>query len=187
MRLVIFMLLWSVLGHAQTIGNSYADDSKVVRGINDFYYERVIPKEGEDKSALWGKMRKVIIELYKNPREVVEESNYQTGVMIIKGSEPYTQSNKMWGGSDASEGSITYTLEIGIKDGKYRYILKDWRHEARKSFAYIHRGVNGVVHRGTSKGWRLKIWNDLQKRVEALSARLSEDIEKEMGVKEEEW
>lgn len=86
------------------------------------YYMEVVTEDGVGKSELFKRARNWYSKFYKNPHGIVEEIDSVNGKLVLKPAFPaYRMKNTV----KMQAAIIKYTLEIGFKDERYRYEIKN--------------------------------------------------------------
>ena len=94
---------------------------------NQVYYMDVVNEAEVNKTELFKRANVWYHKFYKNPAGIVEQSDSVNGKLILKPAFPvYRTKNNV----KVQSGIIKYTLEIGFKDGKYRYEIKNINEQA---------------------------------------------------------
>ncbi|HYV94889.1 MAG TPA: DUF4468 domain-containing protein [Chitinophagales bacterium] len=95
------------------------------------YYMEVVTEEGADKIELFKRAGNWFHKFYKNPTGIVEQMDSTNGKLVLKPAFPvYRMKNNV----KVQAGIVKYTLEIGFKDGKYRYEIKNINIQAPSYF-----------------------------------------------------
>jgi hypothetical protein len=88
---------------------------------NQVYYMEVITEDA-NKMELFKRAGNWYHQFYKNPTGIVEQMDSTNGKLILKPAFPvYRMKNNV----KVQAAIVKYTLEIGFKDGKYRYEIKN--------------------------------------------------------------
>lgn len=86
------------------------------------YYMDVVTEDGVGKTEFFKRAGNWYHKFYKNPGGVVELQDSVNGKLVLKPSFPvYRVKNTV----KIQAAIVKYTLEIGLKDGKYRYEIKN--------------------------------------------------------------
>ena len=138
-------------------------------------YESVINVDSVSKEDLFKRGEYFLVSVFKNPQKVIVLSDTEKGQLICKGAFPYMQSKKIWGGWENTKGTIDFKLSIYFKEGRYKYVIEDFIHNANGdySFGIITNELEWSGKRKlNSKKWNSWIWNDLKKQTQTNSANL---------------
>lgn len=87
------------------------------------YYMEVVPMDNIDKTELFKRSGNWMKAFYKNPTGFLEQADSVNGVLLMK--PQFATYRILKNGVKAQSAIVKYTLEIGFKDGKYRYEIKD--------------------------------------------------------------
>lgn len=87
------------------------------------YYMEVLPMEGIDKLELFKRSMNWMKSYYKNPGAFLETADSVNGQLLMK--PQFAAYRTLKNEVKAQSAIVKYTLEIGFKDGKYRYEIKD--------------------------------------------------------------
>lgn len=98
---------------------------------NQVYYMEVVTEEGADKMELFKRAGNWYHEFYKNPVGIVEVIDSVSGKLILK---PAFTVYRIKNNVKVMAGIVKYTLEIGFKDQKYRYEIRNINLQASSYF-----------------------------------------------------
>ena len=79
-------------------------------------YEEVVEVSGQSKDELYDKLRRFVVLNYNSANNVIQLDDKDSGNIIVKGLIPYDIN---WGG--VSSYNSRHTLDIKVKDGRYKY------------------------------------------------------------------
>lgn len=152
-------------------------------------FDEVVEIEGVSKDDLYNRGLQFMIKAFKDADEVIQLKDKENGQIIGKGNFSYVQSRQGWGGSPNTEGVVNFTIKLLFKDGKYRYVLTDFIHDANWSFNMITDAPDcGCKFPLANKRWKGNIWNDIKEQINAkvdvITSNLINDMKK--GV-DDEW
>jgi hypothetical protein len=85
-------------------------------------YEEVVNADSVSKADLYQRAKRLLIDNFKNTKGGIPSDDKEAGIIIAKG---YTQVHP-----NALENHVNYTIEIDVKDGKYRYQIDHIEFEA---------------------------------------------------------
>ncbi len=91
-------------------------------------FSEVIPVEGASKEELFIRARAWFAESFTDSKSVLQINDKESGELVGKALFGYTSGVFM--GSGARQGHIKYTIKILVKDGRYKYVIEDFIHEA---------------------------------------------------------
>ena len=105
---------------------------------SQIYYMDVVKEDGVDKAEFFKRAGNWYHKFYKNPGGIVEEVDSVNGKLVLKPAFPvYRMKNTV----KMQAGIIKYTLELGLKDGRYRYEIKNINMQA-SSYSPIEKLFN---------------------------------------------
>lgn len=87
---------------------------------NPFYYSEVVQVEGVSKSELYQRALEWISRSFKGPKDVIQIQDKDAGNILCKGVMDIPL---------PAEDYVYFTFQIIVKDGRYKYILRDMYHE----------------------------------------------------------
>ncbi|MEO6168028.1 MAG: DUF4468 domain-containing protein [Chitinophagales bacterium] len=87
------------------------------------YYLEVVPADGVEKLELFRRSRNWMMAYYKNPAGFLEQADSVIGMLVMK--PQFATYRILKNGVKAQAAIVKYTLEVGFKDGRYRYEIKD--------------------------------------------------------------
>ena len=86
------------------------------------YYMDVVTEEGVTKAEFFKRAGNWYHKFYKNPGGIVEQMDSVNGKFVLKPAFPvYRTKNTL----KVQAAIVKYTLELGLKDGRYRYEIKN--------------------------------------------------------------
>ena len=161
-HIVLFLLLTSFLSNAQ----------EPLKFTDVVTIENTTQKQLFERSKLW------LTKSYKSAKDVIQSVDADAGQIIGKANFDFNPKSFM--GSEAVKGTVTYTISIFSKEGKYKYIVEDFRHE---KFGLVTTAEETEMSLfGSSKGFKKKTWQDIKTQCEdqakALVASLKEAMAK---------
>jgi len=106
------------------LGLSFSQDKyAILENLNDdltsLIYEEVVSMEGISKDILFERIERYIVDGYVSSNEVVQLNDKEKGNIIVKGVG-ITRTDGFFGFNIY----VPHTLDIKVKDGRYKYILK---------------------------------------------------------------
>ena len=153
-----------------------------------------ITKQNHNANEIYSLVKSWFAEKYNNAKNVIQLDDKENGKIIGKGVFEYNSNVNSF--SNGTKGYISYTIVINVKDGKYKYSISDFVHQGNSSnvggeasFGVITTDEEPSVKIST-KGWRIKVWNDIKKQIEdnsnAIISSLNNYILKS-SKKDEKW
>jgi len=147
-------------------------------------YEKVIKVDSLTADQLYMKLRSWVAKTYNSANDVIQMDDKANHLIIGKGQIRYDP--KVYIGSDGTRGYISYTIQLEMKDGRYRYIIYDFIHEGSNksygdySFLLITTDEECPykIHSGISKSWKNKVWKDIKSRIDFEAKFIEESLNK---------
>lgn len=148
----------------------------------DIEYTDVITADGYSKDDLYIQARSWMAKNFKNANEVIQMDDKEAGRIIGKGVVMLSNASTF--------GWINYTLEIQLKDGRYKYSISNVRHELPIGSKIVTPGVltsdklgGGIFTMGKPRWDKIKL--EVANRLSMLDLRLKTIISSDKL--EEEW
>tara|TARA_X000001036_G_C20566986_1_gene761015 strand:+ start:37 stop:648 length:612 start_codon:yes stop_codon:yes gene_type:complete len=144
-------------------------------------YEEVVKVDGLSKDLLYEKIERYIVYDYKSSNDVVQLNNKEKGNIIVKGTGSITTGRMV-----KIEVFVPHTLDIKVKDGRYKYTL------ISNTLFTISGGKNifsidDLLH-NRKYGKLGKIWvNDSDTFLKSLIVEMKDYIENDTTTEEEDW
>lgn len=147
------------------------------------------------KEELFKRARMWFAESFKSSKDVLQISDKESGELV--GKPMFTYYSQYFTGSGATKGKVSYTVKVFVKQGRYKYEIGDFMHEAYRSNEYPK--DIGLIMVDTFKslgfigGKNLdkKVWNELkslsEKEATTLIISLKEFMLKPSESNEEDW
>ena len=88
----------------------------------DFQWSEVVNVDSVSASVLYGRAIEWANENFKSSKAVIQSADKATGVILCKGALHLSLPAEDW---------VFFSFNIAIKDGKYKYVFKDFYHEGR--------------------------------------------------------
>lgn len=149
----------------------------------DIEYTGVVTTEGYSKNDLYVQIRAWITKNFKDGNEVIQMDDKEDGRIIAKGISKLDRYQYF--------GWINYTIDIQVKDGRYKYTISNVRHELPLDATIYTPGTftaekaGGGLHTMGNPRW-LKIKQESSSKLKRLEQKLQTIITGEKE-KEEEW
>lgn len=168
-------------------------------------YSDVIAVDSVSAGQLFERARRWFNSAFRDSDEVLNIQDRESSELSGKGRLKY--SSRVFSGSVATEGYITFRITVLTKDGRYKYEVTDFTHEGNDQnrygpadFGFITTDsecpytMKQVWPRSASlssgKAWTTKVWNDIKsvidKDMTTLVASLIQEMNKPAG-SESEW
>lgn len=142
-------------------------------------YSDVVVVENATQNQLFDRSKIWLTKTFKSAKDVLQSSDATAGQLI--GKALFNFSPKSFMGSEAIKGTISYSIAIYSKDGKYKYVIEDFRHE---KFGLLTTAEEGSFEMfGSSKGFRKKTWDDMKAQSEKEAKGLILSLKEAMAKK----
>lgn len=129
---------------------------------------------------------------FKNPKEVIILDDSENNILVGRGNMPYR--SKIFSGSAAREGHITFDVTIACKNGRYKYEFTNFTHTGNSlNYGLITNEetlptMTGMLA-GGPKNYKIKVTNELRAsiddRIKPLIEQLKISMEKPITTKED--
>ena len=139
----------------------------------EFFYENVIQVEGENNSSdfIYDKLHKWIVFNYVSSNDVIQLEDKENKILIVKGNFVTNLFGK--------EGWYSHTLELNVKDGRYKYSLT--------VHSYKSIGTGKMYFNSNSMGFKNKIFTDVGTKVNSTISNMINFVEIEKIKQTDDW
>jgi hypothetical protein len=118
-------------------------------------YTGVVEAPGATQAQLYDRAYEWVVKNYGSAQRVIQMQDKESGKIIVKG-----RTSAYFKGHDF--GWITHTLNLYLKDGKYKYDITDFKHDS-DSYSYGHfEQAEPQYIPGAFKGAARKAWHDMK-------------------------
>lgn len=134
--LVFFLsaLLTSAIATAQINENIDPGKYPIDANTRKIAYVEVVQVPGVRPQEMFSRGLKWFNTFYKNPTDVIREADSLTGKIMGKSRfKIYNPADKTGLKTDA--GNVEYTITLGVKDGRFRYMITDINWKSASYFA----------------------------------------------------
>lgn len=154
----------------------------------------VIKVDGVSASELYSRSKIWFASTYRNSNAVIQMDSKEETIIIGKANIIYKTA--IFAGSLALDGVVNYIIKISSKDGRYKYELSDFSHEATSITPYRRYSFGLITSRETCPInipalWHLddKAWREIKKTVSINSTDIIESLKIGMlkPSKEDNW
>lgn len=135
------------------------------------------------KEELFNRARLWFADYYKSSKDVLQISDRESGELV--GKPLFKYSSRYFVGSAATVGVVNYTIKVFVKDGRYKYIVSDFNHEAY--FTNEHKHSFGLITSDSTQdmgmlGKRLdqKVWREIRDMANEHVAQIAESLKQAM-------
>ncbi len=140
-------------------------------------FSEVVQVEGISKDDLFNNAVRWFAEAFKDAKEVIQLKDKESGEVFGKGNFDFSNVALAF---SCYSGEITFTIQVLVKDGRYKVIMSDFIHKAVSNsqcdFGYISNGEFCTSNQGQQTKWKVNICsdikNDIQSTVNTLLASL---------------
>ena len=154
-------------------------------GQETLTYTDVVSVEGIPQKELYNRAKIWLAETYNSAQDVIQMDDKEAGILIGHATMKFT--SNIFSGSGMTKGYINYKIKISVKDNKYKYEFTDYIHKANNfnqfpvSFGKITIEKECPIHIPmTTKGWRNKVWKDMNMQINSNVTLLIESLNKKM-------
>lgn len=150
----------------------------------------VVAMEGVSASELYTRAKLWAAKAFRDSKNTIEVDDKGSGILAGKALTAFQATGFM--GSEGWGGSINFNFKVMVKDGRYKYLFDGFRDEGPgASFGSItNRTEAPALGTWIPKGWRVKIWEQLQAHVRTTGQGLVESLKETMATPskgEERW
>jgi hypothetical protein len=160
-----------------------------------FEISEVVNLENTNVSELYTRGRQWFISSFNDSNSVIQLDDPNQGIIIGKGNFSYEPT--IFSGSNLTRGRVNFVISLELKEGRYRYILKDFTHYGKvgteTDFGVITDDIEfpyGKLLQGSQK-WKSRIWIDIKEQVlrnsEYIISSLKDSMEKPSITTDEDW
>jgi len=166
----------------------------IVKAQETYTFSEVVKVEDSQKSpkSLFASAKMWFTHSFKNPKEVIILDDSENNILVGRGNMPYK--SKIFSGSAAREGYITFDITIACKDGRYKYDITNFTHSGNTvNYGLITNEetlptMTGLLA-GGPKSYKIKVTNELRnsidERIKPLIQELKSSMEKPILTKED--
>lgn len=165
-----------------------------VKAQEVYSFSEVVKVEDSQKQpkSLYASAKMWFTQSFKNPKEVIILDDSENNILVGRGNMPYK--SKIFSGSAAREGYITFDVTIACKDGRYKYDITNFTHSGNTvNYGLITNEetlptMTGLLA-GGPKNYKIKVTNELRSfidaRIKPLIEQLKSSMEKPIATKED--
>jgi len=171
---ILFISIFSSILFSQ---NSSEIPKNFNKEKDSLIYEEVVKVDGLSKDLLYEKIERYIVHGYKSSNDVVQLNNKEKGNIVVKGTGTINTGRMV-----KIEVFVPHTLDIKVKDGRYKYTLT-----TSSLYSSIKYSIDDLLH--NRKWGKLgKIWvNDSDTFLKSLIIEMKDYIENDTTTEEEDW
>jgi hypothetical protein len=142
-------------------------------------YQGVIEAPGVSKAVLYTRANAWVAKTYRSANDVIQMQDKDAGQLILKGLSRVTSRG-------ANAGVVRHTLTIYVKDGRYKYVLTDFTHDAS---AAPNVASGGPLEQAEANLFGFgglgskKTWADVKSQADIDARGLVADLQKAMALK----
>lgn len=158
-------------------------------------FSEVVKLSDSTKSSklLYASAKMWFTQTFKDPKEVIILDDPNNNIIVGRGNLRYN--SKIFSGSAARQGWISFDVQIACKDGRYKYNFSNFVHEG-KSYNYglitndpFLPTMKGMLM-GGPENYKIRVTNELKETIKNRINILINDLEKTMEkplTTKEEW
>ncbi|MBX2969410.1 MAG: DUF4468 domain-containing protein [Cyclobacteriaceae bacterium] len=130
-------------------------------------YTKVVQVEGVTKDELYLRAKKWFVTTYKSAKDVIQLDDKESGTIVGKGNFRITYY--------AREPLIDHTISISVKDGRFKYEIKD--------LVYSDKQGDKFAIENFPKGWagRKKLYETIDKDINSIIESIERGIKTKIG------
>jgi len=167
----------------------------------DLIYTEVVEVSGKTSKELYNCAQTWFAETYNDGKSVIQVDKFEDekGTIIGKALLKYDQG--FLSASGTTRGVINYLIKIETKEGKYKYEIYQFYHEANRtvgnasenSFGKITTNLEyeGEIRAFYNQGWYNRVWNDIKSQIseyiEPLISELKEKMKSDACKEKSDW
>lgn len=162
---------------------------------NPYSFTEVVKVSDSQKTPkmLFAAAKMWFTQSFKNPKEVIILDDSDNNILVGRGNMPYR--SKIFSGSAAREGYITFDVTIACKNGRYKYEFTNFTHTGSSvNYGLVTNEetlptMTGIFA-GGAKSYKIKVTNELRKTIEDRINPLIEDLKKQLDkpiLTKEDW
>jgi hypothetical protein len=132
-------------------------------------YSEVIKVDSVSAKELYNRAKLWLASSYNSSKDVLQIDNTNDGQIL--GKALFTYHSNVFVSSENTKGNIKYTITITAKDGRYKYEITDFIHDAignhngNVSFGLITMDAECPNPPTNTKGWNNRVWNDIKQQI----------------------
>jgi len=167
----------------------------VVFSQEQLTYTEVVQVDSVSQNHLYNRAKLWFATAYNSSNNVLQIDNKEEGELIGKAIIKYEQT--FLAGSGQTNGNIKYTIEIFVKEGRYKYKISNFIHDpygtqyGKQSFGLITTDKEYSSPKWGQKKWCNKVWNDIKAQIEDNMTLLVADLKGKMiettETKKDDW
>lgn len=144
-------------------------------------YTEVVQVEGADQVELYGRALNWFKTYFPNPASVIKEQDALSGK--IAGQHGMYIFKKLDDGTDFKAGQVKYTVEVQVKDGRYKYQVDDIFKLASPK-VYIEEWLKDSPDKEAQTGYLKQVDTQVTGMIAKLKEAMAKPVEKAEG---EDW
>jgi len=153
-------------------------------------FEKVIQADSIGKSELYLQINSWIVEYYKSANAVIQMSDQEAGIFMVKGNSEYKGLAPF--GKSSYDGRVSHTVTIYIKDGRFKVIVSNFVHSSDYKGYSLGLITSAKIHstNGMFKKLNNDSWNDLKTKSKKDAERIFNSITqktKEASFNDDSW
>lgn len=149
-------------------------------------YTEVISVEDKDATDLFLSAKEWFVNNFVSAKNVIQMEDKNAGIILGKGKIPVYTNNAF----KTDLGFVEFTIKIEVKDGRYKYTLKDLYHKPGLSKANSPGTLLAEKPGGGLMTMGLKNWNGIKSQTDEAINSMIESLINEMNknvTTEESW
>lgn len=140
-------------------------------------YEGVVEVPGVSKADLYTRAYAWIAKTYRSANDVIQMQDKEAGQLVAKGLTRVTARAM---GMDMDAGVVRHTLSIYVKDGKYKYVITNLKHDDLRPKAA---SVGPLESENLPFGMSKKVWANMKGQANRDIYNMVADLQSTMTLK----
>ena len=187
----------AIVPSASEVKGVVKHDSILTKERAPYQFTEVVKIDSVSKDELYQRSLNWFVRNYKSSSTVIQLKDKETGQITGKALFSYT--SKIIIGRKAAYGNVYYTIQIFVKEGRYKYEINDLIHKAGylSNIPTMSLGLitNSEIYTGkvteADKDWYNECWLALKTKtkieIEKLALSLKEGMKKETETIKNNW
>jgi hypothetical protein len=152
-------------------------------------YNSIIEVEGITKNDIYVQVNDWLATTFNSANDVIQMADKDAGKFIAKGQVNYSSGKMMY---NCSDGVLSFTIKVSVRDNKFRFILTQINHKARGNSTCEFGTITDAELfqiKGGGKKWKNKVWLDIKSKAVDLHSNLLSSITDKVKKfdKDEDW
>jgi len=170
--LTIIIIMFAIDASAQTW--------PIDKETNKFTFTEVINVDSATKNDLYLRAREWFAKTYNNSKEVIQVDDKDAGKIYGRGAISVFVTQI---GIPHDNGLVYYDISINVKDGRYKYTLTNFYHDATTAEKGVGSGGALENEKPACGGWGMfqKSWDTIKSKSNAKTLLIIDDLKQYMA------